>query len=72
MAKADKLANEFLASELIAANLAEFHLSVGGVLRRYYQNEIIASDAVAKIADLHARLRKCNLNLEVQRKLLPP
>ena len=72
MSKADRFANELLASELIAANFADFHLSVGAVLRRYYENELVASDAVASIADLHVKLRKCNLNLEIQRKLLPP
>jgi len=71
-ANPEQSAGEFLAAELTAANFAEFHRRVGETLRKYNEDELIASDALWRIRHFHALVRKYNLNLEVQRLLFPP
>ena len=68
----ERSAGEFLAGELTAANFAEFHRRVGETLRKYNEDELIPSDALWRIRHFHALVRKCNLNLEVQRQQFPP
>lgn len=68
----ERVAGELLSSELTAANFAEFHREVGAILRQHNQGEILAPVALWQIHQSHALVRKCNLNLEVQRQLFPP
>jgi len=72
MSNAERNAGEFLSSEFVAANYAEFHRRVGETLRMYNEDELTAPDALWRIRHFHALLRKYNLNLEVQRLLFPP
>jgi hypothetical protein len=72
MSNAERDAGEFLSRELTAANYAEFHPEVGAILRQYNEGEVLAPVALWRILKLHALVRKCNLNLEVQRVLFPP